>query len=152
MLYITNKMTCASSEDSDQPGIRPGWSVYTVRMKKPWVLIILIMIPTERTAKTLIRLGRQMPKLIWVFARRTCHFVGFVILRLIFLPFSAYSWRTGQHWHDDSCDDWLFPLFHHQWALKSNQQDGYSQMYKKRFLFRLQGTKLRSNTELSIVI
>ena len=31
----TNKMTCASSEDSDQPGHRP---VFAVRMKKPWAV------------------------------------------------------------------------------------------------------------------
>ena len=31
-----------------------------------------------RTAKTLIRL-------IWVFSGRTCHFVGFVVMRLIII-------------------------------------------------------------------
>ena len=39
----TNKMACAPSEDSDQPGHPPSL----------WVLSY----PTERTAKTLIRLG-----------------------------------------------------------------------------------------------
>ena len=34
-----------------------------------------------RTAKTLIRLG-GLPRLIWVFAGHTCHFVGFVMRRL----------------------------------------------------------------------
>ena len=34
-------------------------------------------LPIEHTAKTLI------PRLIWVFARRTCYFVGFVTRRLI---------------------------------------------------------------------
>ena len=29
----------------------------------------------------------RMPRLIWVFARRTCHFVGFVMLRPIFIGF-----------------------------------------------------------------
>ena len=37
----------------------------------------------ERTAKT-DQTGRT-PRLIWVFAGRTCHFVGFVISRLSFL-------------------------------------------------------------------
>ena len=32
------------------------------------------LLPTEHTAKTLIRLG--IYRLIWVFAGRTCHFVG----------------------------------------------------------------------------
>ena len=35
-----NKMTCAPSEDSDQPGHPPSLiRVFAVRMKKPWVLI-----------------------------------------------------------------------------------------------------------------
>ena len=35
----TNKMACALSEDSDQPGHPPGLiRVFAVRMKKPWVL------------------------------------------------------------------------------------------------------------------
>ena len=51
----TNKLTCAPSEDSDQPGhplslIR----VFAVRTKKPWVIILARI---ERTAKTLLRLG-----------------------------------------------------------------------------------------------
>ena len=34
-----NKMTCAPSEDSDQPGHLPSLiRVFAVRMKKPWVL------------------------------------------------------------------------------------------------------------------
>ena len=34
----TNKMTCAPSEDSDQPGHPPSLiRVFAVRMKKPWV-------------------------------------------------------------------------------------------------------------------
>ena len=34
-----NKMACASSEDSDQPGYPPSLiRVFAVRMKKPWVL------------------------------------------------------------------------------------------------------------------
>ena len=37
--YKTNKMTCASSEDSDQPGHQPSLiRVFTVHMKKHWVL------------------------------------------------------------------------------------------------------------------
>ena len=45
-------MACAPSEDSDQPGHPPSLiRVFAVRMKKAWVL------PPERTAKTVIRLG-----------------------------------------------------------------------------------------------
>ena len=59
------KMTCAPSEDSDQPGHPPGViRVFAVRM---------------------------MPTLLWVFAGRTCHFVGFVMHRLkINLPYDFF--------------------------------------------------------------
>ena len=56
----TNKMTCAPSEDSDQPG-RPS-------------------LPTEHTAKT--DRTAQMHRLIRIFARRTFNFVGFIVRRL----------------------------------------------------------------------
>ena len=49
----TNKMACAPSEDSDQPGHPPSLiRVFAVRMKKSWVLSYPLS-----TAKTLIRLG-----------------------------------------------------------------------------------------------
>ena len=49
-----NKMACALSEDSDQPGHPPSliW-VFAVRMKKPWVLSYPLS-----TQRRLIRLGR----------------------------------------------------------------------------------------------
>ena len=69
-------MTCAPSEDSDQPGHPPSLiRVFSVCMKKP-------LLPTECLAKT-DQTG-QMPWLIWVFAGRTCHYVGFVMMRLNF--------------------------------------------------------------------
>ena len=62
----TNKMTCAPSEDSDQPGHRPSLiGVFAVRMKKAWVLSYQ-MSASEDSDQT----GR-MPRLIWVFAGRT---------------------------------------------------------------------------------
>ena len=61
----TNKMACAPSEVSGQPGHPPSLiRVFAVRTKKPWVLL-----PNERIAKT-DQTGR-MPRLIWVFAGRT---------------------------------------------------------------------------------
>ena len=52
-----------------------------------------------RTAKTLIRLGSEdsdqtgwMPRLIWVFAERKSHFVGFVVWRLNYIY--ATSWEN----------------------------------------------------------
>ena len=48
----TNKVACAPSEDSDQPGHPPSLiRVFAVRMKKAWVL------PIECTATTVIRVG-----------------------------------------------------------------------------------------------
>ena len=39
----TNKMACAPSEDSDQPGHPPSLiRVFAVRMKKAWVLSYLL--------------------------------------------------------------------------------------------------------------
>ena len=70
---MTNKMTCAPSEDSDQPGHPPSLiRVIAVRMRKSWIL--------EHTAKT--DQTAQMRRLIRIFARRTFNFVSFIVLRL----------------------------------------------------------------------
>ena len=71
----TNIMTCASSEDSDRPGHPPSLiRVFAVRLKKPKVLSY----PLSAQRRL------WMPRLIWVFAGRTCHFVGFGMWRLNF--------------------------------------------------------------------
>ena len=57
-------------------GIRPVWSVFALRMKKDWVLIYPLS-ASEDSDQT-----GWMPRLIWVFAGRTCHFVGFVMRRI----------------------------------------------------------------------
>ena len=83
----TNKMTCAPSKDSDKPGHPPRvFTVFNVRMKKPWVLSY----PYSDSV--------DAHRLVWVFAGYTCHFVGFVMLwlsRELFSigvrPFSGYS-------------------------------------------------------------
>ena len=54
----------------------PVWSVFTVRMKKHWVLGY-----PESASKDSDRTGK-MPRLIWVFAGHTGQFVCFVVLRL----------------------------------------------------------------------
>ena len=70
----TNKMTFAPSEDSDQPGHPPSLiRVFAVHMKKHWALGYLLSV-----LRRLCQTGR-MPRLIWVFAGRTGHFVGFVM-------------------------------------------------------------------------
>ena len=70
----TNKMNCAPSEDSDQPGHLPSLiRVFAVRMKKLWVLSYPLS--AQR------RLWSD-----WADAQtgRTCHAVGFVMRRLNF--------------------------------------------------------------------
>ena len=58
----TNKMACALSEDSDQPGhLSSLIRVFAVCMKKAWVLTYLL---SEQRR-------RRMPRLIWVFPGRT---------------------------------------------------------------------------------
>ena len=36
----------------------------------------------------------RMPRLIWIFAGRTCHFVGFVMRRLIYIPRIMLFWES----------------------------------------------------------
>ena len=88
----TNKLTCA------QRILRPTWasaqSDQSFRCPREESLGIGYPLSAQRrlrsawasTAKTLIRLGALMPRLIWVFAGRTGHFVGFVMRRLIYEP------------------------------------------------------------------
>ena len=68
--YKTNKMTCASSEDSDQPGHPPS----------QWVAEdpVFLHSDSEDSDQT----GR-MSRLIWVFAGRRGHFVVLVVRRFI---------------------------------------------------------------------
>ena len=63
----TNTMTCAPSEDSDQPGHPPS----------------LLLRSRHANSEDSDQTGR-MPRLIWVFDGRTDHFVGFVVRRLIY--------------------------------------------------------------------
>ena len=70
-------MVFVPSEDSDQPGHPP--SLISLRCLHEETLGS--QLPIERTAKT-DKTG-QLPRLIWVFAGRKCHFVGFVTRGLI---------------------------------------------------------------------
>ena len=68
--YKTNKMTCAPSEDSDQPG----------HPQSQWVAEdpMFLHADSEDSDQT----GR-MSRLIWVFAGHRGHFVGLVVRRFI---------------------------------------------------------------------
>ena len=71
-------------------GICPVWSVFAIRMKKYWPINYLLS-ASKKSDQT----GR-MPRLIWVFAGRTCQFVGFVTRRLgcfvLILTWSTEEW------------------------------------------------------------
>ena len=85
-LWRNQQNDCASSEDSDQPGHLPslislccrcpGWSESLLCTQ--WVAqdLSFLHVDSENSDQT----GRM---LIWVFAGHTCHFVDFVMRRLI---------------------------------------------------------------------
>ena len=79
--YKTNKMACALSEASGQTG-----RIFAVCMKKDWILSYPLSAQRRLWSAwaSSDQTGR-MPKLILVFAGRTCHFVGFVTMWLILL-------------------------------------------------------------------
>ena len=73
-------MTCAPSEVSGQPGyppslIRDSCPVWSESSLSAWRDLWPIATQPERTTKTVQT--AWMPRLISVFAGRTCHFVGF---------------------------------------------------------------------------
>ena len=73
----TNIMICSPSEDSDELWHPPSLiRVFAVRMKAHWDLSYPLS-----DSEDSVQAGR-MPRLIWVFAGRTGHFVGFVMRRL----------------------------------------------------------------------
>ena len=60
----TNKMACAPSEDSDQPG-QPGPAQSDQSLCCPHEESLGPWLPIERTVKTLIRLGQADLSLRW---------------------------------------------------------------------------------------
>ena len=66
-----------------RPGIRPDWSGSSLSARKSLGSLAIHWVPSEDTDQT----GR-MPSLIWVFAGRTCHFVGFIMRRLIYFEWN----------------------------------------------------------------
>ena len=76
-------MTCAPSEDSDQPKHPPSLiRVFAVRMNIPWVLSYPF-----NTSEDPDQIGHwaDPPSLIWVFAGCSEHFVCFVMMRHIYI-------------------------------------------------------------------
>ena len=91
----TNKMNCAPSEYSDQHGHPPSLiRVFSVRMKKPWVLSY----PLSAQWRLWSEWAGMMPRLIWVFAGCTGHFAGFVMLWLLLIKHKiSEKWARVQH-------------------------------------------------------
>ena len=81
-------------------GIRPVWSESSLSAWRKHGSLATHWVHREDSDQT----GR-MPRLIWVFTGRTCHFVGFVMRRLIsllpvylILGWSVYLSGTTEHW------------------------------------------------------
>ena len=75
----TSKMAGAPSEDSYQPWHPPSLiRVFAVRMKKASVLSYTLS-ARRRLWSDWADAQADPPSLIWVFAGRTCHFIGFVM-------------------------------------------------------------------------
>ena len=78
---------CAPSEDSDQPGHPPSLiRVFAVCMKKAWVLSY----PLSAQRRL------WLPRLIWVLAGCTVHFVCFVMLW--FILFFSFWFQLNAEW------------------------------------------------------
>ena len=85
----TNKMSYASSQDSDQRGHPPSLiRIFTIRLKKAWIFKSYRL----RTQRRLWSAWADA-QLIRVFAGHTSHFVGFVMRRLKW----ASSWDYGTY-------------------------------------------------------
>ena len=85
----TNKMICAPSEDSDQPGHPP--SLISLRMKKAWVLSYPLS--AQRRLWSDWADAQADRSLQWAHS----HFVDFVMSRLILEP--STQWKQPEnHW------------------------------------------------------
>ena len=93
----TNKMACAPSEDSDQPGHLPSLiRVFAVRMKKGWALSYPLS--SQRILWSDWANAQADLSLRWAH----CHFVGFDMRRLISLHYRQRNCWLKNH------DVWCF--------------------------------------------
>ena len=76
--FRNNLCIWAATWQNQQNGIRPVWSESSLSAWRKLGSLATQWAQSEDSDQT----GR-MPRLIWVFAGRTCHFVGFVTMRLI---------------------------------------------------------------------
>ena len=117
----TNKIACAPSEESDQPGHPPSLiRVFAVRMKKTWVYGYPLS-----TQRRLIRLG-------------ICHFVGFVIR-----PLNCLCWG-----HMPFCR--FCNGLTHIWTA-SSEFDTFSLGEQRRFRRACASVQSRQNLRCSLI-
>ena len=90
--FKTNKMTVHPAKTQISLGFRPVWSESSLCAQLVAKDQIFLHADSEGSDQT----GR-MPKLIWVFAGRTCHFVGFVMRRLILSVAGSLAFTTHLH-------------------------------------------------------
>ena len=76
----TNEMAVRPAKTQISLGIRPVWSESSLCTQ--WVVKDPSFLHADSEDSDQ---SRRMPRLTWVFAGRTCHFVGFVMMRLICL-------------------------------------------------------------------
>ena len=88
----TNKVTMCPAKTQISLGIRPVWSESSPCAQ--WVAKDPRFLHADSEASDQTR---RMPRLIWVFAGRTCHFVGFVMRRL-----NCFSFKDLSSLFDDS--------------------------------------------------
>ena len=97
----TNKMTCAPSEDTDQPRHPPSLIRSLLSAWGSIGSLATHWAHSEDSDQT-----ARMPRQIWVFAGHTCHFVGFVILWLSIVEravnFRSLFWDIIS-WYLSSC-------------------------------------------------
>ena len=96
---------CAPSEDSDEPGHPP--SRIRVFACAQWVVKDPSFL--QAGSKDSDQTGR-MSRLIWVSAGRTCHFVGFVMRRLKWLPCSSTENLKNKKKTKKICTSLIFSL------------------------------------------
>ena len=123
-------MICAPSEDLDQPWHPPCLiRVFAVRMKKAWFLSYPLSAREDDWAHSedSDQTGR-MPRLIWVFAGRACHFVGFIMRWLHYWKDVVLWFRGNFYWYsfkEVKCQNCFAPI--------------WKKVYRKRKEFALTG-------------
>ena len=92
----TNRMTVRPAKTQISLGVRPVWSEYSLSAWRKIGSLATHWAHSEDSDQTW-----RMPRLIWVFAGRTSHFVGVVMRRLI--------WQLG--WYSKSSSAFLPATF-----------------------------------------